>query len=53
MNAAAGGHIEIVRLLLANGADVTIQTLYGDTALTLAQKNGYLKIVELLEKAGS
>lgn len=51
MNAAAGGHIEIVKLLLANGADASTKNLYGDTALTLAQQNGYPQIVELLKQA--
>lgn len=51
IKAAAGGHIEVVRLLLANGADASTKNLYGDTALTLTQKNGYPQIVELLKKA--
>lgn len=51
IRAAAGGHIEIVKLLLANHADVTTQTPYGDTALTIAQDNGYTEIVELIKKA--
>jgi len=31
--------------------DSTTQSLYGDTALTIAQHNGYTEIVELLKKA--
>lgn len=53
MRAAGLGHIEIVILLLDNGADVSTKSYYGGTALTIAQDNGYPKIVELLKQVDS
>ena len=47
--AAERGHLEIVKLLLARGADVTVKdTFYGATALTWALDNDHLEIVTLL-----
>ncbi|KAG6396438.1 hypothetical protein SASPL_142588 [Salvia splendens] len=37
MVAAAGGHVEIFRLLVNAGADVELQNNYGETAVTLAK----------------
>jgi len=46
--AAKNGHLEIVRLLIKNGADVNIVNKEKETALHLAAKNGHLEIVGLL-----
>lgn len=47
--AAERGHLEIVKLLLARGADVTVKdTFYGATALTWALDNDHIEIVTLL-----
>lgn len=53
--AAERGHTEIVKLLLARGADATIKdTFYGATAMTWALDNDHVEIVKaLLEKDGS
>ena len=50
MYAARNGNIEIVRLLLDNGADIKARNSNGDTAKTLALKNTHLDIVELIFK---
>lgn len=45
--------IEIVTLLLENGADVNIQTKDGETALILASMFGYIEIVKILLEYGA
>lgn len=49
-NAAAGGHDEVVKLLLEEGANVNEETgpLSDGTALQCAATNGHLSIVQLL-----
>ena len=51
--AAERGHVEIVKLLLARGADVTVKdTFYGATAMTWALDNDHVEVVTaLLQKA--
>ena len=51
--AAERGHLEIVKLLLARGADVTVKdTFYGATAMTWALNNDHVEVVTaLLQKA--
>lgn len=53
--AAERGHTEIVKLLLARGADVTVKdTFYGATAMTWALSNKHIGAVSaLLEKDAS
>lgn len=53
--AAERGHTEIVKLLLARGADVTVKdTFYSATAMTWALSNGHVETVRaLLEKDSS
>jgi len=52
MAAAAEGHLEIVKLLLAAGADVnTHATKYRETALILAAREGRLDVVKTLLSA--
>jgi ankyrin repeat protein len=50
--AAERGHLEVVKILLARGADVAVKdTFYGATAMTWAMQNNHIDIVnELLEK---
>jgi len=45
-------HIEIVKLLLAHGANVNATDIYGSSALRLAQRKGLTKMVELLASYG-
>jgi ankyrin repeat protein len=46
--AAAGGHLDIVRLLLSKGADVDARTKHLETPLYFAAANGHSKVVSLL-----
>ena len=47
--AAERGHVEIVKLLLARGADATVKdTFYGATALTWALDGDHLDVVDVL-----
>jgi len=50
--AAERGNLEIVKILLARGADVTVKdTFYGATAITWSLQNDHLDVTkELLEK---
>ena len=47
--AAERGHVEIVKLLLARGADATVKdTFYGATALSWALDGDHLEVVDVL-----
>lgn len=52
-SAAAGHHLDIVKLLLENGADANVQQQGGFTALHAAAMNGDESMVEALLKAGA
>ncbi|ROI69406.1 Ankyrin-3 [Anabarilius grahami] len=47
--AAAGGHTEVVKVLLEAGASVTEEDVEGMTAIHLAAKNGHTHILEVLK----
>ena len=49
MTAAAEGHVKIVELLLAHGADATMTDTDGDTAASFARQKGHGNLAELLE----
>lgn len=49
MTAAAEGQVEVVRLLLAHGAEPSLEDQDGDTARSFAQQHGHLEVVELLD----
>ena len=53
MSASMNGHIKIVQLLLANGADVNLKDSEGDTALDEAELNDNTEIIKLLKSAGA
>lgn len=53
MWASSEGHLEIVRALLAAGADVNAERRDGLTALIFASTNGYFEIVQDLLTAGA
>ena len=50
--AARLGHVDIVKTLLAHGAEVNAEDDYGQTALYFAKKNNRARIVAILEAAG-
>jgi len=50
MMAAAEGHIEVVRVLLLNGASVGTIDRDGDTASKFAREKGHAAVLELLER---
>lgn len=53
MYAASGGYTEIVRQLIDHHADLDIKNNEGLTALTIAKQRRWIKIVEMLKKAGA
>ena len=48
MSAVEANDVDLVKRLLANGADVKAADTYGDTALMLATVSGNVKMVEIL-----
>jgi len=48
-SASSEGHVEVVRLLLAAGADPTVRG-YGETPLSIGEKKGHADVVEILKK---
>ncbi|XP_044260011.1 ankyrin repeat domain-containing protein 17 isoform X12 [Tribolium madens] len=48
MEAAQEGHLDLVKFLLENDANVLAQTQTGDTALTYACENGHTDVADLL-----
>lgn len=48
MMAAEGGNVEIVTMLLNNGADIDITDDHGKTALTWAEEKGNQEVAELI-----
>lgn len=49
MHAAAEGHIEVVKVLLAYEADATLKDIDGDTAESFARQNGHTAVADLLK----
>lgn len=52
-HAAAAGKAELVRALLARGADLEIADIHGHTAIEYAASNGHVECVRLLLNAGA
>lgn len=50
-HAAIKGHLKIVRLLLAHGADLQLKDTTGRTPLMAATEQGQTAVVELLKQA--
>ncbi|GAB1301586.1 Ankyrin repeat and KH domain-containing 1 [Apodemus speciosus] len=53
MEASQEGHLELVKYLLAAGANVHAATATGDTALTYACENGHTDVADVLLQAGA
>jgi ankyrin repeat protein len=53
MYAAGEGHTEIVKALLAKGANPNAKDMDGGTALMRATKRGHTKVANLLKKHGA
>jgi len=53
MEAASAGHTDIVRLLIAHGADVNAQSSTGNTPLMYACAGGHEEVVRVLLEAGA
>ena len=52
MEAASAGHTDIVRLLIAHGADVNAQSSSGNTPLMYECARGHEDVVRVLLEAG-
>ncbi|MFH1920948.1 MAG: ankyrin repeat domain-containing protein [Planctomycetota bacterium] len=53
VQAAQGGHVELLRLLLDRGANVNVRSKSGDTALHTAALQGGIEALRLLLKEGA
>jgi hypothetical protein len=53
MWASQGAHLEVVRLLLSNGADVHIRDVHDDTAFQIATDRYHVEIAQLLLEHGA
>ncbi len=51
--AARGGHTAIVRMLVSQGADISLRNSNGETAGDIARKNGFGEIIKLLSASSS
>ena len=51
--ASKNGHVDIVKLLLKWGADLDETDLDGKTAEQYADEKGFIKIMEMIQKARS
>jgi ankyrin repeat protein len=53
MAAVRAGHAQVVQMLIAGGADITISDFTGRTAFDLAREGRSRQVVQILEKAGA
>ena len=49
IQASQQGHAQIVNLLLEHNASPNVTTIHGQTALSIAQRLGYISVVETLK----
>ena len=50
---SSNNNIVIAKLLLQKGADVNAKANNGETALVMAKRNGFSKVMRLLKQAGA
>jgi ankyrin repeat protein len=50
MRAAYRGHVDVVKELLASGADANARNAFGNTAATLAAHSGHSKVESMLRQ---
>lgn len=50
MHAAAEGHLDVVKVLTAHGADQTLRDVDGDDAVSFALQSGHLEVAEYLNE---
>jgi ankyrin repeat protein len=48
MHAAAEGHLDVVKVLIAHGADRSLKDVDGDDAVSFATKAGHMQVAEYL-----
>jgi ankyrin repeat protein len=53
MHAAAEGNLDVVKILLEAGADLTLKDVDGDDATSFARQAGHTELVKILESARS
>ncbi len=53
MWASLRGNVDVVKLLLAKGADINAKTKGGQTALMAASSGGHQEVVNLLKAHGA
>ncbi|KAH8800873.1 ankyrin repeat-containing domain protein [Xylogone sp. PMI_703] len=51
--ASSNGHVEVVKLLLEKGADITVVSKYGWTPVYAASLKGHIKVIKLLLEKGA
>jgi len=51
MRAAYCGHVDVVKELLAYGANANARNAFGNTAAKLAARNGHSKVESMLREA--
>ena len=47
------GHVDVVKLLIEQGADINAKNNYGGTPLHLASEEGYTEVPKLLNEKGA
>jgi ankyrin repeat protein len=53
MWATRGGHLDIVKILIAGGVDVNVKAKDGRTAIVIARNEDFKDILDELKKAGA
>lgn len=50
--ASEKGHVNVVKYLIKHGANINAKNKNGDTALSIAEKNGHTEVARILREAG-